>query len=69
MPIPDKGHILVVDDEESIVNIVRDVLEQAGYNTYKALSGEEALDVYSVNPVDVVLTDIRMGGMLSLIHI
>lgn len=63
MLIPDKGHILVVDDEESIVNIVRDVLEQAGYNTYKALSGEEALDVYSVNPVDVVLTDIRMGGM------
>ncbi len=64
MPIlSDKGHILVVDDEEAIVTIVRDVLTRAGYNTLAALSAEEALDVYSLNPVDVVLTDVRMGGM------
>ncbi len=61
--LQDKGHILVVDDEEAIVTIVRDVLTQAGYHTIGALSGEEALDVFSVNPVDVVLTDVRMGGM------
>lgn len=64
MPIlSDKGHVLVVDDEETIVTVIRDVLTQAGYSTLSALSAEEALEVYSVNPVDVVLTDIRMGGM------
>ena len=59
----DKGHILVVDDEETIVTVITDILTQAGYNALGALSGEEALDIYSVSPVDVVLTDIRMGGM------
>jgi len=59
----DKGHILVVDDEETIVTVITDILTQAGYNALGALSGEEALDMYSVSPVDVVLTDIRMGGM------
>lgn len=61
--LSDKGHILVVDDEETIVTIVTDVLEQAGYTTVGAESGESALDIYAVNTVDVVITDIRMGGM------
>ena len=36
----DKGHILVVDDEETIVTVITDVLTQAGYNALGALSGE-----------------------------
>ncbi len=61
--LSEKGHILVVDDEESIVTVVSDVLQQNGYNVLTANGGEDALEVYSVNPVDVVLTDVRMGGM------
>ena len=61
--MPNKGHVLVVDDEETIVTVVRGVLEQAGYTTVAALSGEVALEIFSINRVDMVITDIRMGGM------
>lgn len=59
----DKGHVLIVDDEDTIVTVVSDILSSAGYTTLAASSGEEALDVYVVNKVDLVITDIRMGGM------
>ena len=61
--MPSKGHVLVVDDEETIVTIVRGVLEEAGYTTVAALSGEVALEIFAINRVDMVITDIRMGGM------
>lgn len=58
-----KGHVLVVDDEETIVTVVRGVLEQSGYTTVAALSAEVALEIFAINRVDMVITDIRMGGM------
>ena len=38
-----KAHILVVDDDRSIVKVVRSYLEQAGYDVSTALDGEHAL--------------------------
>ena len=61
--LTEKGHVLVVDDDETIVTIVCDVLNRAGYATLPASSGEEALDTYALNKVDLVITDIRMDGM------
>jgi len=61
--VSDKGHVLVVDDEETVVVVVCGILEEAGYTTLQASSGEEALDIFSVSKVDMVITDIRMGGM------
>ena len=58
-----KGHILIVDDDEAIVSIASNVLLQAGYVTLPAYSGEQAMEVYATNKVDVVLTDVRMDGM------
>ena len=55
--------ILVVDDEELQRNIVKTILDDEGYETYTASSGEEALiTVNKYNP-DVILTDLRMEGM------
>ncbi len=58
-----KGHVLVVDDEETIVTVVRGILEADGYTTVAALSAEVALEIFAINKVDMVITDIRMGGM------
>lgn len=55
--------ILVVDDEELQRNIVKTILDDEGYETYTAASGEEALiTVQKYNP-DVILTDLKMEGM------
>ena len=54
---------MVVDDEETIVTVVRGILEADGYTTVAALSAEVALEIFAINKVDMVITDIRMGGM------
>ena len=58
--------ILVVDDEESIRNIVSEVLNEAGYEVTCASNGEEALETFRRNPFSLVLADIKMDGMSGI---
>ncbi len=58
-----KGKILVVDDETIQRDIVRDILEDQGYEVTVFGSGVEALESIKTSPVDVILTDLRMPGM------
>ncbi|MDP2754853.1 MAG: sigma-54 dependent transcriptional regulator [Nitrospirota bacterium] len=55
--------VLVVDDEPLQRDILKTILEDEGYETYTASSGEEGLrSIKEFNP-DVVLTDLKMEGM------
>jgi two-component system, OmpR family, response regulator RpaB len=56
-------HILVVDDEEPLRNLLRISLQKAGYTVYTAGNGKEAMDIFSQLPVDLVLLDILMPDM------
>lgn len=53
----------MVDDEETVRDIVSQVLTENGHETTAVASGEEALEVFRMNPYPLVLTDIRMPGM------
>jgi DNA-binding NtrC family response regulator len=55
--------ILVVDDEPLQRDILKTILDDAGYETYTAASGEEALKVQKKYHPDVLLTDLKMEGM------
>lgn len=55
--------ILVVDDEPLQREILKTILDDAGYETYSAASGEEALKTLEKYHPDVLLTDLRMEGM------
>jgi PAS domain S-box-containing protein len=57
--------ILVVDDEEPLCNLLREVLTRRGYRVLVARSGEEAIDLYQQwrEEVDLVILDIVMPGM------
>jgi two-component system response regulator PilR (NtrC family) len=57
------GKILVVDDEAIQRDIVRDILEDQGYDVFTSESGQEALEHIKTSPVDVILTDLRMPGI------
>ncbi len=59
----DKGQILIVDDEESILSSLEGILEDEGYTTLKATSGEIALDIVRSEMPDVVLVDVWMPGI------
>jgi len=55
-----KASILVVDDEESVLTVVRSVLERAGYAVLVASNGLAAMNILKKEKCDLVLTDIVM---------
>lgn len=57
-----KQNILVVEDEELMRTILRQLLTDAGYSVFTADSAEMALEAFSSNEIAVTLTDIRMAG-------
>lgn len=52
--------ILVVDDEESVRDMVKAMIEPAGYDVIEAGNGAEACDACKEAPVDLIITDIVM---------
>ncbi len=55
--------ILVVEDDDSLLNLYRIVLEKQGYKALLAHHGEEAWDIMENEHVDLILTDILMPVM------
>lgn len=58
-----KKTILVVDDEQAIRNVLKDILEFEHYAVLEAASGEEAFKKLETNAVDLLFLDIKMKGM------
>ena len=56
-------NILVVDDELSIRELLRDILESEGCNVFVAAGGPEALDLFKGKDFHAVFTDVGMPGM------
>jgi len=57
--------ILVIDDEISLLEIARGVLEEAGYRVYTASNGAEGLSLFRESPgdYDAILLDLSMPGL------
>jgi two-component system, NtrC family, response regulator PilR len=58
--------ILVVDDELSMRQFLKILLEKEGYTVTTAAEGGEALALATQHPFDLVISDIRMPGMSGL---
>jgi CheY-like chemotaxis protein len=60
-----KEGILLVDDEDVIIDVGREILETLGYEVHVARSGREAIDVYDANQdkIDMVILDMVMPDM------
>jgi CheY-like chemotaxis protein len=52
--------VLVVDDQDQVRQLIRETLEQAGYEVEEARDGKEGLDRYRVRSTDLVIMDILM---------
>ena len=52
--------VLVVEDEEVVRGLVRQMLEGEGYDVLVAQDGEEAIELAGQNTIDVLLTDLTM---------
>lgn len=57
-----KGPILIIEDEESMREGLRDWLTEGGYKVETAKDGEEGLKIISDHDVSLVLLDLRLPG-------
>ena len=66
--VEERGRVMVVDDEESVRNLLQRTLEGAGYNVVTAANGQEALETMSEPELEisVMLLDIKMPGISGI---
>jgi two-component system, NtrC family, response regulator HydG len=55
--------VLVVDDDHEMVNVLCDILREAGHNVLSATSGFDALAQVRQQTPDLVISDLRMSGI------
>jgi DNA-binding NtrC family response regulator len=63
------GHmsrILVVDDEPSVISLLQRMLSSEGHEVTPASSGEGALQAIESFPPDLIIVDVRLGGLSGL---
>lgn len=61
-----KQTVLVVEDEELMRSILRELLVEEGYSVLTADSAENALQIFPNRNIDVTLADIKMSGIDGL---
>ena len=61
-----KANLLVVDDEPVERQTLTDILRLEGYHVAAVANGEAAVDYVRLNPVDLIILDLRMPGMNGL---
>jgi DNA-binding NtrC family response regulator len=60
------SRILVIDDEQVIRELMREILERGGYETVGAETPERALELLDEQDVSLVVSDIVMPGLTGL---
>lgn len=63
------ARILIIDDEEPVRTMLRQMLERAGHEVVEASDGDEGLALYRSAPTDLIITDILMpkkGGLAAI---
>jgi CheY-like chemotaxis protein len=54
------AQILIIDDEDTVRDMLRDILEPEGYVILDAPNGQKGLEIYQSETIDLVITDIMM---------
>jgi CheY-like chemotaxis protein len=62
------GKVLLVDDEQIVIGVGRQMLEKLGYSVITAASGQEALEIYPAHKDDIqlIILDIVMPGLSAV---
>jgi DNA-binding NtrC family response regulator len=62
----ERPKILVVDDEETVRNLLQRILKGEGYEVVTAADGADAMGLVSNGDINIVLIDIKMPGMSGI---
>lgn len=59
----DLARILIIDDDTSVRDVLRQMLEREGYEVDEACNGDDGVRIFNEHRQDLVITDILMPGM------
>ena len=62
----EKGSILIVDHNETLVTTISMILNRKGYQVETAFNGQEAIDLTKTRPFNLIFLDLKMPGMNGL---
>jgi DNA-binding NtrC family response regulator len=62
----DTNAILIVDDDLHVLEVLEARLQSAGFQIVKANNGPDALKLLKENPVDLMISDMKMPGMSGM---
>lgn len=65
-PLPESAHILAIDDEKWVCQLLATALTKHGYHVSTADSAEDALTLLGTAQVDLIIADVRMAGMSGI---
>lgn len=57
--------ILIVDDEEKIIDVLRAYLEKEGYQVLSAYDGTTAMELFKSNDLALVLLDLMLPDIMG----
>jgi DNA-binding NtrC family response regulator len=58
--------ILIVDDDQNVRLVYREMLNEAGYEVFEAESGRETFETLNREPIDLVVLDIKLRSESGL---
>jgi CheY-like chemotaxis protein len=58
-----KTRILVIDDDDLVRSLLRQMLERSGYEVTEAVDGAQGMRIFNEDPTDLVITDLLMPVM------
>ncbi len=61
-----EGHVLIVDDDSALCEMLEDGLSVKGFEVSTATSGQKGFEIASSSNVDVIVSDLNMEGMSGL---
>lgn len=61
-PMPDRARVMLVDDEEAILHMMKQVLLREGYDVQVATCLEDAATLFDLQPTDVLVVDKNLPG-------
>ena len=62
-PAPASARVLIVDDQDYVRELLRDILDSLGHQVVEAEDGFQSLELFEKETFDAVFTDVGMPGM------
>lgn len=60
-----KGNLLIVEDDASMVKLIKEILKDEGLEMHNVKSGEEAIKIVERNFYKLIILDIALSGKMS----